>query len=112
VRTLYYNWAWTLFTMKNNYIDNEEKELMDSLDEIDLSQIKHDQENSKLLKKSAKAFVKKEETKMNIRISSSELEKIKAIALQEGLKYQTFIKSVLHKYITGQLIEEKHKHTS
>ncbi|MCD6213259.1 MAG: hypothetical protein J7J02_09815 [Sulfurovum sp.] len=98
--------------MKNNYIDNEEKELMDSLDEIDLSQIKHDQENSKLLKKSAKAFVKKEETKMNIRISSSELEKIKAIALQEGLKYQTFIKSVLHKYITGQLIEEKHKHTS
>ena len=98
--------------MKTKYIDNEEKELMDSLDEIDLSQIKHDKENSKLLKKSAKAFVKKEETKMNIRISSSELEKIKAIALQEGLKYQTFIKSVLHKYITGQLIEEKHRPTS
>ncbi len=97
---------------KTNYIDNEEKELMDSLDEIDLSQIKHDKENSKLLKKSAKAFVKKEETKMNIRISSSELEKIKAIALKEGLKYQTFIKSVLHKYITGQLIEEKHRPTS
>ena len=98
--------------MKTNYIDNEEKELMDSLDAIDLSQIKNDEENSKLLKKSAKAFVKKEETKMNIRISSSELEKIKAAALQEGLKYQTFIKSVLHKYITGQLIEEKHRHIS
>ena len=98
--------------METNYIDNEEKELMDSLDAIDLSQIKHDKENSKLLKKSAKAFVKKEETKMNIRISSSELEKIKAIALQEGLKYQTFIKSVLHKYITGQLIEEKHRPAS
>ncbi|MDQ7084596.1 MAG: hypothetical protein Q9M36_06545 [Sulfurovum sp.] len=98
--------------MKTKYIDNEEKELMDSLDEINLSQIKHDKENSKLLKKSAKAFVKKEETKMNIRISSSELEKIKAIALQEGLKYQTFIKSVLHKYITGQLIEEKQRPTS
>ena len=49
---------------------------------------------------------------MNIRISSSELEKIKAVALQEGLKYQTFIKSVLHKYITGQLIEEKHRPAS
>ena len=98
--------------MQTNYIDNDEKELMDSLDEIDLSQIKNDEENSKLLKKSAKAFVKKEETKMNIRISSSELEKIKAVALQEGLKYQTFVKSVLHKYITGQLIEEKHRHTS
>ena len=45
--------------MKTNYINNQEKELMNSLDEIDLSQIKNDEENSKLLKKSAKAFVKK-----------------------------------------------------
>jgi len=98
--------------MKTNYIDNQEKELISSLDDIDFSQIKNDEENSKLLKKSAKAFVKKEETKMNIRISSSELEKIKAVAQQEGLKYQTFIKSILHKYITGQLIEEKHRPSS
>jgi len=98
--------------MKTSYIDKQEKELMHSLDNIDLSQIKNDEENSKLLKKSAKAFVKKEETKMNIRISSSELEKIKAVARQEGLKYQTFIKSILHKYITGQLTEVKHRHTA
>ena len=98
--------------MATKYIDNEEKELMDSLDGIDLSQINHDKENSKLLQKSAKAFVKKKETKMNIRISSNELEKIKAKAEQEGLKYQTFIKSILHKYLTGQLIEEKHRPAS
>ena len=51
-------------------------------------------------------FGSTEETKMNIRISSHELDKIKAIAEKEGLKYQTFIKSILHKYITGQLVEE------
>ncbi len=93
---------------KNNYIDNEEKEIMESLNGMDLSQIKTDEENSKLLQETAKAFVKKEETKMNIRISSKELEKIKERAEQEGLKYQTFIKSILHKYITGQLVEDKH----
>ena len=98
--------------MKNNYIDKEEKELMDSLNGIDITQIKNDNKNSKLLQKSAKAFVKKEETKMNIRISSNELDKIKAQAEQEGLKYQTFIKSILHKYITGQLVEEKHRPAS
>ena len=98
--------------MKTNYIDNEEKELMDSLENIDLTKIKSDTKNSKLLQKSAKAFVKKEETKMNIRISSNELDKIKARAEQEGLKYQTFIKSILHKYITGQLVEEKHRPAS
>ena len=49
-------------TLQTKYIDNEEKELMNSLSGIDLSQIKNDKENSNLLKKSAKAFVKKEET--------------------------------------------------
>ncbi|OQX57974.1 MAG: hypothetical protein B5M52_06295 [Helicobacteraceae bacterium 4484_230] len=95
--------------MKTDYIDKEEKALIDSLDDLDLTKIKSDTKNSKLLQKSAKEFVKKEETKMNIRISSNELDKIKAKAEQEGLKYQTFIKSILHKYITGQLVEEKHQ---
>lgn len=98
--------------MKSNYIDNEEKDLMESLDALDLTKIKTDKENSRLLQKSAKTFVKKEETKMNIRISSHELDKIKAKAEKEGLKYQTFIKSILHKYITGQLVEDKHRPTS
>jgi len=98
--------------MKTNYIDEQEKELINSLKDFDLSQIQNDEKNSQLLKKSAKAFMKKEETKMNIRISSSELKKIKAVAMQEGLKYQTFIKSILHKYITGQLVEEKHRQTA
>ncbi len=94
------------------YIDDEEKVLMESLDNLDLTKIKNDAKNSKALQKSAKAFMKKEETKMNIRISASELQKIKEKAEQEGLKYQTFIKSVLHKYITGQLVEEKHRPAS
>ncbi len=68
---------------RTDYIDEQEKELISSLEDFDLSQIQNDEENSKLLKKPAKAFVKKEETKMNIRISSSELEKIKAVAMQE-----------------------------
>lgn len=49
----------------------------------------------------------KPETKMNIRIDSQELELIKLKAKQEGLKYQTFVKSILHKYITGQLVEKE-----
>ena len=93
--------------MKTDYIDNEEKELMDSLDEFDVRKIKNDKANIEALKKSAKTFVKKKETKMNIRISSLELEKIKEQAELQGLKYQTFIKSILHKYITGQLIDSK-----
>ena len=42
---------------------------------------------------------------MNIRISTAELGRIKARAAREGLKYQALVKSVLHKYVTGQLVE-------
>ena len=44
---------------------------------------------------------------MNIRIDPLELEAIKKYAEREGLKYQTFVKSILHKYITGQLVEKR-----
>lgn len=93
--------------MKTNYIDNEEKILMESLNDIDLTSLQNDNENIKLLQSSAKEFTKQKETKMNIRISSSELDKIKKRAEIEGLKYQTFVKSILHKYITGQLTETR-----
>jgi predicted DNA binding CopG/RHH family protein len=93
--------------MKTNYIDNEEKQLVESLDNFDLTKIENDSNNIKILQQSAKRFVTKQETKMNIRISSTELDKIKETAEQEGLKYQTFVKSILHKYITGQLVDKK-----
>ena len=95
--------------MKNSFIDNEEKKQMEIWDNVDVTKFKSDIKNIKQLKSIAKDYVKKRETKMNIRISEDELEKIKQRAEQEGLKYQTFIKSVLHKYMTGQLIEDKAK---
>ncbi len=94
---------------KNNFIDNEEKKQMEIWNDIDVTKFESDTENIKQLKSIAKNYVKKHETKMNIRISEDELEKIKQRAENEGLKYQTFIKSVLHKYITGQLVEDKAK---
>ena len=98
--------------MKNNFIDNEEKKQMEIWSDVDVTKFESDTENIKQLKSMAKDYVKKHETKMNIRISEDELEKIKQRAEREGLKYQTFIKSVLRKYITGQLVEDKAKAAS
>jgi len=89
------------------YIDKEEKDLYDAIEMIDVNSIPNPSKAfQKSIKKSAKEFILKE-TKMNIRINSQELNTIKTIAEREGLKYQTFIKMVLHKYVTGQLIEKK-----
>ena len=43
--------------------------------------------------------------RVNIRLSSGDLQDIQVKALQEGMPYQTLIASVLHKYVTRRLAE-------
>jgi predicted DNA binding CopG/RHH family protein len=47
--------------------------------------------------------------RLNIRLSSPTLEGLQARASEEGLPYQTLIASVLHKFVTGRLIEKPAK---
>jgi predicted DNA binding CopG/RHH family protein len=50
----------------------------------------------------AKATFRKDR-RLNIRISTKDLEAIQKRALEEGLPYQTLIASVIHKYAAGRL---------
>jgi predicted DNA binding CopG/RHH family protein len=52
----------------------------------------------------AKATFRKDR-RLNIRLSSKDLEAIQKRAPAEGLPYQTLIASLLHKYATGRLKE-------
>ena len=95
------------YKIKN--INKEEKELLESIEKMDTKTLeKPSTKEQNLFKKAAKRFIKKE-TKMNIRIDPFELDKIKEKAEKEGLKYSTLVKSVMHKYITGQLVEKNKK---
>ncbi len=93
--------------MIEEYIDEEEKELIEAYDSVDITKVSPPTKEEQINLKNAALNYLKKETKMNIRIDPLELEKIKEIANQEGLKYQTFVKSIIHKYITGQLIEKR-----
>lgn len=55
------------------------------------------------------AFTK--ERRLNLRLSSMTVEELKSRAHEEGLHYQTLIASVLHKFVTGRLIEKPLKPT-
>ena len=44
---------------------------------------------------------------ITLRIKENDLEKIKYEAEKEGIPYQTLITSILHKYTTHQLVDEK-----
>ena len=43
---------------------------------------------------------------INIRISQQDLASLRRSAEQEGIPYQTLISSVLHKYLSGRLVDE------
>ncbi len=56
------------------------------------------------MKEAARATAIKDQ-RINIRLSAGDLRDIQAKALQEGMPYQTLIASVLHKYVTGRLLD-------
>ena len=50
--------------------------------------------------------------RVNIRLSTLDLADIQARAAEEGIPYQTLMTSVLHKFVTGRLLERKSSLTS
>jgi len=86
-------------------IRQDEKELLDSVERGEWITIPDVREEAKRYKEYAQATFRKDK-RVNIRISEKDLVKLQRRALQEGLPYQTFISSILHKFVTGQLKEK------
>jgi predicted DNA binding CopG/RHH family protein len=57
--------------------------------------------------KSAARATAIKDRRVNIRLSTGDLQDIQAKALAQGMPYQTLIASVLHKYVTGRLSERE-----
>ncbi len=71
---------------------------------ISLSKDEFEKEKALLTHAAINTIEKRKKKKSyNIRLFENDVEVIKALALKEGLSYQTFISSMLHKIATGQL---------
>ena len=44
---------------------------------------------------------------ISLRLQNNDLERLKRRADQEGLPYQTLLSSIVHKFVSDQLVEEK-----
>jgi predicted DNA binding CopG/RHH family protein len=84
-------------------IDPYEQEILKAYDAGGLPSVANKAELARL-KAAARATAIKDK-RVNIRLSSGDLQDIQAKALQEGMPYQTLIASILHKYATGRLQE-------
>jgi len=63
-------------------------------------------EQAKAHRAAADATFKKDQ-RLNIRISSRDLKSLQARALEEGVPYQTFAASLLHKFVSGYLVSQR-----
>lgn len=84
-------------------LDSFERDLLADYERGALKSVATKSELAKL-KAAARATATKDR-RVNIRLSSGDLQDIQARALQEGMPYQTLIASILHKYVTGRLEE-------
>lgn len=81
-------------------LDDEEQELSDSFDRGEWKRVPDFKKQSAIAKKAAANTLRKD-ARINIRLSTIDLMKLKQKAAFEGIPYQTLIASILHKYAAG-----------
>ena len=90
--------------MSKSELNDNEQDLLDSYEAGEWQSSDNLEQEIQTYSEYAQATFKKDK-RVNIRISLKDLEAIQKRALEEGLPYQTLISSVLHKYITGRLVD-------
>lgn len=85
--------------------DEEELRILQDFEKDEMRSIRNFQAEKARLEESARTSLQKDK-RINIRISSRDLERIQRRAAREGVPYQTYISSSLHKLVTGRLKED------
>jgi len=89
---------------KNIRLDKEEKQILEDFENGEFKRIPNLKKEKQELEHAARQTLLKYK-RINIRISSRDLEGIQKRAARAGIPYQTFISGSLHKLVTGRLKE-------
>jgi predicted DNA binding CopG/RHH family protein len=92
--------------MKKMILDDEERDILESYERGEWVPVKSPKKEIKRLQQYARNTLQKDK-RINIRMSSKDLDQVQVIAAQEGIPYQTLVSSIIHKYVSGYLIERK-----
>ncbi|MEZ4513370.1 MAG: antitoxin [Chloroflexota bacterium] len=85
-------------------LDKEEQEMLDSFERGEWESVANEEEEIKRYQNYAAATFKKE-ARVDIHLSKKDLEALQKRALEEGIPYQMLMSSILHKFISGRLVE-------
>lgn len=92
--------------MKKTVLDDEERDILESYERGEWVPVKNTKKEIRKLQQYARNTLQKDR-RINIRMSSKDLDQVQVIAAQEGIPYQTLVSSIIHKYVSGYFIEKK-----
>ena len=87
-------------------LTKEEKEILDSFEKDAWVPVTNLTKRKKELMAYARNTLRKDK-RLNIRISERDLLELQKRAVNEGLPYQTYVSSIIHKFINGNLVEAR-----
>jgi len=85
--------------MKKRTLNPEDQEMLEAFEAGEFESDLKDERRTQLVQLAEEAIRK--DKRINIRISSRDLEALQRRAIEEGLPYQSLVSSVLHKYVSG-----------
>lgn len=86
-------------------MNDDELALINSVEQGEWQRVNNFAEMKKALMKAAAETAVKD-MRINIRMAKRDISAIKSIALEQGIPYQTLIASILHKYASGQVVDQ------
>ena len=90
--------------MKKPELDKEERDILESFERGEWRPVAdRSREIARHVRYARNTLAK--DRRVNIRISSKDLEEIQARAVEDGMPYQTLMASVLHRYVSGRFVE-------
>jgi len=88
-------------------LDNYESEIENALSNNSIKKADKFAHELNASYEAAESYTKKSE-RISLRLTPTDLKAIKTTAIEEGIPYQTLISGVLHKFVTGKLVDSKH----
>lgn len=88
--------------MKYFELEKNEEQILKDVESGNLKSVKNLKKETNKYKSYAKQTLNKLKN-INIRISSRDLQKIKAKAVQKGMPYQTLVSSTLHQHFASEV---------
>ena len=86
-------------------LDQEEKEILEAFERDELKSVPNVVQEIEEARQAARNTFNKTK-RVNLRLAKRDFHLAHIKALEEGLPYQTLLSSVIHKYLTGRLIDK------